>query len=137
MSNGKNNSEPKKAMVHFIMRGKGGVGKSFVSWILAQYFLSKGEAVKGFDTDASNQTFAQFKALDVTAMKLSADGMDIEPRRFDEMMEQLLTKDGVFVVDTGSNTFLPLWKYMIENSALPMLREAGRSVVLHSVLTGG
>jgi CO dehydrogenase nickel-insertion accessory protein CooC1 len=42
-------SAPTKA-VHFILQGKGGVGKSFVSAVLAQYFRSIGVAAKCVDT---------------------------------------------------------------------------------------
>jgi hypothetical protein len=136
-TNGNPNGANGNGAIHFLMQGKGGVGKSFCSWILAEYLRDKGYDVHGIDTDASNQTFTQYKALNVQALKLSDDGMDVEPRRFDQMMERLLTEQGSFVVDTGSNTFLPLWKYMVENGALQMLRDAGRKVYLHSVVTGG
>ncbi len=122
---------------HIVLQGKGGVGKSVCSWVLAQYLKDQGVNVRCIDTDASNQTLTQFKALNVQPLKLSDDGLSIEPRRFDDMMERLLSEEHSFVIDTGSNTFLPLWKYMVENNALGMLEAAGRKVYLHCVITGG
>ena len=121
--------------VHFVMQSKGGVGKSFAAWLLSQYLLDKyGNEFATFDTDTSNRTLSQFKALPVRELQLSPDNMDIDPRRFDTMMEQLLTEDKEFVIDTGSNTFNQLWKYMVENDAMRMLEDHGKRVLLHSIV---
>jgi len=40
-------------------------------------------------------------------------------------------------VDTGASTFIPLWHYVLENQALDYLREKGKRVFIHSVITGG
>ena len=37
--------------VHLILQGKGGVGKSFIATLLAQYLQEKGVAVRCFDAD--------------------------------------------------------------------------------------
>lgn len=46
--------------IHFIGGEKGGVGKSVVSRVLAQYFIDRGIPFVGFDTDASHGTFSRF-----------------------------------------------------------------------------
>ncbi len=46
--------------LHFIGGEKGGVGKSFVSRLLAQYLIDKGQSFIGFDTDQSHATFSRF-----------------------------------------------------------------------------
>ena len=49
-----------------------------------------------------------------------------------------MTEDGAtFVVDNGASTFLPLWHYLLENSALEYLRQQERRVFVHTVITGG
>ena len=40
-------------------------------------------------------------------------------------------------MDTGASTFIPLWHYLLENQALNYLRERGKRVFIHSVITGG
>lgn len=52
-------------------------------------------------------------------------------------MERLLTEDGVFIVDSGASTFIPLWSYIFENKVLELLSNAGRTLYVHTVITGG
>jgi hypothetical protein len=62
----------------------------------------------------------------------------IDQRSFDTLMERFLTEDGATsVVDNGASTFRPLWHYLLENSALDSLRQQGRRVYVHTVITGG
>lgn len=126
-----------KPSVHFTLQGKGGVGKSLVSALLAQFFRSiEGCTVKCVDTDPVNQTLASYKALDAQHIQL-LNGSKIDERNLDQLMERLMTEDGVFIVDNGASSFVPLSNYLIENDAIAMLQGAGREVFIHSVLTGG
>ncbi len=122
--------------VHLSLQGKGGVGKSLVSSLLAQYFIHRGRAVKCLDTDPVNQTLSQYRALQAQHIKLLREG-GIDQRGFDVLMETILTEDGVFIVDNGSSTFIPLWNYILENSVPALLRDAGRRLYVHTVVTGG
>ena len=51
--------------VHFVLQGKGGVGKSYAAVLLAQYLREKGLPVSCFDGDPLNQTLGGFASLDV------------------------------------------------------------------------
>ena len=126
----------KKGVIHLSLQGKGGVGKSLVASIVAQYYTERGADVKCIDTDPVNQTLSQYKALNATHLKLLVSG-NIDQRGFDDLMERLLTEEGVFVVDSGASTFIPLWSYIIENHALELLQNAGRLLYVHTVITGG
>ena len=53
------NANGSLASVHLVLQGKGGVGKSCVSAILAQYFRTKSAPVHFVDTDPINTTFTQ------------------------------------------------------------------------------
>ena len=48
------------SQIHFIGGEKGGVGKSLVSRILAQYFIDRGLPFLGFDTDRSHGALLRF-----------------------------------------------------------------------------
>ena len=122
--------------VHLSLQGKGGVGKSLVASILVQYFRARGSHVIAVDTDPVNHTLAQYKQLTVDSLDLLRDG-GVDQRKFDVLMERLLTECGVFVVDSGAATFIPLWFYMLENNVIDALQKAGRRIVVHSVVTGG
>jgi len=48
--------------IHFIGGEKGGVGKSVVCRVLAQYFIDHGMPFRGFDTDRSHGALLRFYA---------------------------------------------------------------------------
>src|SRR5882762_9623336 len=124
--------------VHFTLQGKGGVGKSLVAAIIAQYFQSIGAAPTCIDTDPVNQTLVNYKALNASHLPLMAENSSrVDERKFDDLMEQLLSKDEVFVVDNGSASFIPLSNYLLENDALHLLKDAGCDVFIHVIITGG
>jgi hypothetical protein len=122
--------------IHLSLQGKGGVGKSLVASILAQYFRDRGREVRCIDTDPINNTLFQYKALDVSRLELLHDST-IDQRGFDRLIERLLTEDSTFVVDNGAATFIPLWSYILENRVLDLLSGAGRRLYVHTVITGG
>ena len=124
--------------IHLTLQGKGGVGKSLVASVLAQYLTEKGGDVRCIDTDPVNRTFAQYAALSAHRLNLRDEHNRIEQRAFDSLMERFLVEENAtFVVDNGASTFLPLWHYLLENSALDYLRQHGRKVYVHTVITGG
>lgn len=92
--------------------------------------------MKCIDTDPVNQTLMNYKALNAQHVKLM-EGSKIDERNFDSLMERLLSEDGIYVVDNGASSFVPLSNYLIENNAIGMLQEAGRDVFIHCVVTGG
>src|ERR1700681_3471550 len=124
------------ASIHILLQGKGGVGKSLISAILSQYLSSKGQDVLAIDPGPVNHTLAEYRGLAVSRLNLLKEG-SVDQREFDLLMERFLTESGTFVVDTGASTFIPLWHYLLENQALDYLREKGRRVFIHSVITGG
>ena len=123
--------------VHLLLQGKGGVGKSLIASILAQYLMSRGNSVQCIDTDPVNRTLTQYQALNPQPLKLLREG-GIDQRGFDALMEVILTTpEGTFVVDNGASTFIPLWNYILENSVGSLFREAGKRLCVHTVITGG
>ena len=122
--------------IHLSLQGKGGVGKSLIASILAQYFQHTQRDLQCIDTDPVNQTLSQYKALDAQHLDLMADNQ-VDPRRFDGLMERILTEEAVFVVDNGASTFIPLWNYLLENNVIEVLREAQTRLYVHTVVTGG
>src|ERR1700680_519175 len=124
------------ASVHMVLQGKGGVGKSFISAILAQYFLTKSAPVHCLDTDPVNATFAQYRLLQAEHLKVLRRGT-VNEKQFDALVGKVCHGDGVYIVDTGATTFVPLWNYILEDEILPFLRDHDRNVFVHSVVTGG
>jgi hypothetical protein len=134
--NGNGAAEHRVNSIHLSLQGKGGVGKSLVASILAQYFIDRGREICCIDTDPVNRTLFQYKALNVSRLELLRDG-SVEQRGFDALMERLLTEDTTFVVDNGASTFIPLWSYILENNVIDVLSHAGKRLYVHTVITGG
>jgi hypothetical protein len=112
--------------IHFVLQAKGGIGKSFVSTLLAQYLLNETGAVRCFDTDQENTTFTHYEALNVRHVTVANSSRLIEPKKFDGLMETLLTEEGNFVI-----------AYMVENEVFPMLADAGKTTYVHTIVGGG
>jgi len=124
--------------VHFILQGKGGIGKTLVSTILAQWMAGQdARPLRCFDTDQENPTFSRYKAMNVRHVPVMTDTRTIDPKRFDALMIDLLEDEGNCVVDNGANTFSPLMAYLLENDCFAMLKEAGRKVYIHVIVGGG
>lgn len=122
--------------LHTVVQGKGGVGKSLVAALLAQYYKQNGNEVLCADTDPVNATFTQYRALDVAQVEISENG-NVVQRKFDPLMEAILSTDKDTVVDNGASTFLPLTRYIHENEIFKIMSEAGKKVFVHTILTGG
>lgn len=124
--------------IHIVMMAKGGVGKTYVSSLLAQFFQKKGVNSINFDADPANRTFKGYKGLKVEALKLSKATGVIDVRMFDDLVETLInSKDETFVIDTGASTFLPMMSYLVENDIFNDLKETGHTVTVHTILTAG
>ncbi len=123
--------------LHLTLQGKGGVGKTLVSVLLAQYLLSKGSTPICVDTDPVNRSFAGFKKLGVTSWDIIKN-KEVEPRCFDDLMNMIMSKEeSACVVDSGASSFIPLTAYLQENNMLQFLNENNVTIFIHVVITGG
>ena len=124
--------------VHFILQGKGGIGKTLVSTILAQWLAGKDDKpLRCYDTDQENATFSRYKAMNVKHVPVMTDNRMIDPKRFDALMIDILEEEGNCVVDNGANTFSPLMAYLLENDCFALLEDSGRKVYIHVIVGGG
>ena len=124
-------------LCNLILMSKGGVGKSFISWVIAQYGFTKGYNMYCADTDPGNPTFAGYSALKVEYIDIVSRGMQIDRARFDDLVEKVAEHEGYSVIDTGSTTFFPLMSYMPEARTFDTLKNEGVCVVIHVPLVGG
>jgi hypothetical protein len=122
--------------VHITLQGKGGIGKSYVTSLVAQNLMDKGEEVVCIDTDPINATLSSFKAFNAQRIDLLQDNR-IKEGLFDEMMELILNTDSHFVIDSGAASFIPLSNYLIQHDAINLIASKGKQPVIHSVIAGG
>ena len=95
------------AKIHMILQGKGGVGKSFISSTLAQHKFAKGGNPLCIDTDPVNATFYGFKKLNVKQINVMNND-EIDPRKFDDLIELIAKADNDVIIDNGASTFVPI-----------------------------
>jgi cellulose biosynthesis protein BcsQ len=123
--------------IHFILQGKGGVGKSYTAVTFAQFLYERSEFVFCADTDPVNATFSLYKSIPVQRINVLNRDSEIDSRVFDSLIEKLIEHDGPAVIDNGASTFIPLSAYLAENGVIDMLKKIGKTVYIHTVLTGG
>ncbi len=124
------------AHIHMILQGKGGVGKSVLAALLAQYMTLKGQNPLCIDTDPVNSTFHGYKALKVQRLQIM-EGDEINPRNFDALIELIAPSQEDAVIDNGASSFVPLAHYLISNQVPALLKGFGHELVIHTVITGG
>ena len=123
--------------INMILMGKGGVGKSFVAAMLAQYLQDRYGRVYCADTDPTNATFSKYKALNVRYVDILTTDMAIDRSRIDQLVEDILDHDVPAVIDNGASSYIPIMGYALETSFISSLKEAGREIRVHAVLIGG
>ena len=124
------------ARIHMVLQGKGGVGKSMIAAVIAQYKTGKGHKPICIDTDPVNATFEGYKALDVRRLEL-LDGDEINTRHFDALIEQIAAAGTDVIIDNGASAFVPLSHYLISNQVPALLAEMWHELIVHTVITGG
>lgn len=124
------------AKIHMTLQGKGGVGKSAISAILAQYKQEKGAAPLCIDTDPVNATFEGYAALNVRRLEIM-DGDEINSRNFDELVEWIAETQCDVIVDNGASSFVPLCSYLISNQVPALLLDMNHELIVHVAITGG
>jgi Mrp family chromosome partitioning ATPase len=70
---------PATPTIHLTLQGKGGVGKSLVASILAQYFRHRGAEIHCLDTDPVNQTFSRYIELGADHLARVSHGYSATP----------------------------------------------------------
>lgn len=121
---------------HWILQGKGGVGKSLSASVLTQYLIERGYAPACGDTDPVNSTFHQIKDLNVELVNIAENGVIIQ-KLFDPLFESILLSDTVSVIDNGASTFLPFAQFIKANGILEAMEQYGKQVFIHCIVTGG
>lgn len=123
---------------HFVLQGKGGIGKTLVAAWLSQWIETKAPGtLAGYDADQENATFAAYQALNVHLVNVMRKDRTIDRKMFDAMLLKIFESRNNTVVDVGANTFSPLMSYLMENNFLDMLRESGKKVYIHTIIGGG
>ncbi len=120
------------ASINFIGGEKGGVGKSVTARVLAQYFIDKGVAFTGFDTDRSHHSFKRFYADYASPVIVdSFEGLDQVVAGFEDNLAQSV------IVDLAAQTSAPLSKWIKDADLLALFADMGVTVNFWHVMDDG
>ena len=118
--------------IHLIGGEKGGVGKSVVARVLAQYMIDKKLDFVGFDTDRSHGSLVRFYADFASPMLIDSY------ESLDTMVELAAENPGErILVDLAAQTHERLVKWIDESGVLEALSEHGLSLTYWHVMDSG
>jgi hypothetical protein len=118
--------------IHFIGGEKGGVGKSLVARILAQYLIDHGQPFLGFDCDRTHGALLRFYATYSSPIIID------DYQSLDRIVE-LAAADPArrILVDLSSNSQQPLARWMADSRLLELAPELNLSLVYWNVMDNG
>lgn len=118
--------------IHLIGGEKGGVGKSMMARLLAQYFIDHQWPFIGFDTDRSHSTFSRFYA------DFAAPVVVDRYEALDRIVESAVEEPGRRVlVDLAAQTHAPLVKWMEDSGVLDVADLSGIALHYWHVMDAG
>jgi len=117
--------------VHFVGGEKGGVGKSVVARLLAQYCIDRQLPFVAVDADGSHPTLARFYADYVRPADLH------RPDGPDEILTLAMDADRRVVVDLPAQSHRHLSAWIGEAGVFALAREAGVKLVFWHVIDDG
>lgn len=125
--------------IHVVIGGKGGCGKTHVSCVITQYLQAKYKnQVDVFDTDQVNPNLYEYAELAVEHISLLDSNNNFNNRKFDDLFEKLINSEKKhIVVDTGSNTYMPLLEYAKSINLFQQLEDFDCEIIFHLILGGG
>jgi len=117
--------------IHFIGGEKGGVGKSLVSRLLAQYFIDREIPFKAYDSDKSHGALLRFYGDYATPVMVDSY------EALDAVVEAALASDVQALLDLAAQTHLFLARWMDDSNVLEVSGELGVQVTYWHVMDSG
>ena len=121
--------------LNFIGGEKGGVGKSVVARVLAQYFIDKKLPFTGFDTDRSHTTFTRFYQDFASPVIVdSYESLDAIAAAFEAV------QDGAgqsVIVDLAAQTAAPVARWIGDSDLFSVMAELGVTVNFWHIADAG
>jgi len=121
--------------LNFIGGEKGGVGKSVVARVLAQYFIDNELPFTGFDTDRSHTTFTRFYQGYASPVIVDRfEGLDAIAQA---LVEHTGETTPSIIVDLAAQTTSPVARWIKESDLLTLMAEMGITVNLWHIADPG
>ena len=117
--------------IHFVGGEKGGVGKSVVSRLLAQWFIDRSLPFAAVDGDLSHGALVRMYADYSQAVDLS------NPESADQIVDRALGADRRVLIDLPAQSLRTLWNWLSEANVFAFAKEAGIRMSFWHVTDGG
>ena len=118
--------------IHLIGGEKGGIGKSVVARLLAQYMIDNNIPFIGFDTDRSHGSLLRFYSDYASPTVIdNYQSLDAIIEAASEQPEQRI------LVDLAAQTHQPLGKWIEDSGVLELAEELGISICYWNVMDSG
>lgn len=117
--------------IHFVGGEKGGVGKSVVSRLLAQYWIDQGIAWRGFDTDRSRGSLLRYYSGFAEALDVN----DIS--QLDRLVEVATSEDLRLLVDLAAQTEAGIYQWVDGSGVVDLAAELGIELRFWHVMDDG
>jgi hypothetical protein len=120
------------SQIHFIGGEKGGVGKSLVARLLAQYFIDRSLPFLAFDTDRSHPALMRFYAGYTSPVVID------QAKSLDSIVEAALADpERRVLVDLAAQTQQPLESWIEDSGLLELAKELGITLTYWHVMDAG
>jgi hypothetical protein len=119
------------SQIHFIGGEKGGVGKSVVARLLAQYWVDRSAAFAGVDGDLSHGALLRHYGDFSQSVDLA------NPESADQILDRALGSERRVLVDLPAQSARALKSWIFGANVLGLARELGADVTFWHVTDGG
>ena len=118
--------------INFIGGEKGGVGKSVVARVLAQYHIDNEKAFIGFDTDRSHSSFIRFyNGYAHPVVVDSYESLDAIANQLEQNPHQNV------IADLAAQTFAPVARWIADSDLFEALKEINVTINFWHVMDNG
>lgn len=122
---------PSSSKSDFVLASKGGVGKTVVARLIAEYRKNSGEPVFIADTDLRDGGLISVTSLGAEHFPAMEDDDTMNGKALDACFDRIITEDVKAVVDNGSPSFSPMCNYFRETGLFELLHDQGKLVTVH------
>lgn len=117
--------------IHFIGGEKGGVGKSVVSRLLAQYWIDQETPWRGFDTDRSHGALLRYYEGYAVPVEVTV------PEELDRIVEVAAGGASEVLVDLAAQSEQSLHRWIESGALLELAKEIGVQIYFWHVMDDG
>jgi len=117
--------------VHLVGGEKGGVGKSVMARLIAQYWIDRGAEWSGFDTDRSHGALLRYYREYAEAIEIS------RVEDLDRLIELATQREQRMLVDLAAQTERDLHAWIASGDVLELADDAGLKLVFWHVMDDG